>query len=423
MFTPIIRRFSTSKQSVVIIGSGWGGFKVLQNLDPTKYDITVVSPRNHFVFTPLLASTAVGTLEFRCIAEPVRHKKRSAKYFEAYARKIDIEKKVLHCENALKKGDFSLKYDKLIIACGAISNTFGTPGVYENAFFLKEVADARNIRHRVIDNFELAAEPDTPEEDKKALLHFAVVGGGPTGIELSAELHDFIEHDVSKLYPHLKPYTKITVFDVAEKILGSFDARLGAYATKKFKRDGIQLRTGTKIQEVKENKLILADQSEVPVGMVVWATGLTENPFIKSLPFVKDKSKRLMTDQFLRVRLESFETVKDIYALGDCANIENYNLPQTAQVANQKANYLAKEMNKAADLPKPFTYYHKGAMAYVGDWRALVDTPTKIKGGGITAWLFWRSSYFTMTVSWKNKVLIPAYWFLTWLSGRDISRF
>lgn len=424
MFKPIIRTFSTNnKESVVIIGTGWGGFRLLQHLDKKKYDVTVVSPRNHFVFTPLLASSAVGTIEYRCIAAPVRDFKDSATYYEGYAREIDTQKKILHCDKPSAQGKFSLKYDKLVIACGAAPNTFGTPGVYENAFFLKEIADARNIRYRVIDRFELASDPCTSEEEKAALLHFAVVGGGPTGIELSAELHDFLKYDVAKLYPKLKPYAKLSVYDVAEKILGSFDSRLREYATKKFWRDGTEIKTGTKIQEVKKDRLVLADKSEIRVGMVVWATGLTANPFITSLPFFKDKSKRLLVDQFLHVlEGENHETVKDVYALGDCATIEHYNLPQTAQVANQQANYLAKELNKYANSPAPFTYHHKGAMAYVGDYKAVLDTK-EVKGRGITAWIFWRSANWTMTVSWKNKILIRMYWTITWLFGRDTSRF
>jgi len=232
-----------------------------------------------------------------------------------------------------------------------------------------------------------------------------------------------VKEDINRLYPHLKSYPKITVYDVADKILTSFDAKLGAYATKKFQRDGIEIKTGTKIKEIKTDRLVLADSSEIMAGMVVWATGVGANKFVKELPFPKDRAQRLLTDGFLHLLQPNREPVKDIYVLGDCATIENYYLPQTAQVAYQKGSYLVKQLNNAPKPPSPFIYHNRGAMAYVGDWKALVDTPTKHKGSGRLAWLFWRSSYFTMTVSWKNRILIPGYWFLTWIFGRDTTRF
>jgi len=432
MHRVLVRGFSTfaktaKKENLVVIGTGWGGYKFLQDISADYYDITIISPRNHFVFTPLLASTSVGTLEFRCISEPIRALKKKEQYYEAFAKEIDTEKKSILVESAIQNHTFHVPFDKLVIACGAVPNTFNTPGVKEHAYFLKEVTDARKIRQRIIDCFEMASEPGVSEEDQKGILHFAVVGGGPTGIELSAEIHDFIVNDMSRLYPHLKTIPKLTVYDVADRILGSFDSKLADYCTKKFKRDGTEIKTGTKIKEVKPDRIILGDGSEIKVGMVVWATGLSPNEFIKKLTFAKDKTQRLLTDGLLHVLNENKEPLKDIYALGDCGVIENYNLPQTAQVASQKAHYLSKVFNKHSVSPNyspsPFVYKHRGAMAYVGDWKALIDSPTQFKGSGRFAWVIWRSSYLTMTVSWKNKILIPAYWFLTWAFGRDTSRF
>lgn len=125
---------------------------------------------------------------------------------------------------------FSMSYDKLIIAVGAYSQTFGIPGVKENAFFLKDVQDARRIRNRLLSCFETAALPTTTVAMKKQLLNFAIVGGGPTGIEFSGELQDIVREDLAKLYPQLMEHYQITVYDVAPKILTSFDDKLGEYA-------------------------------------------------------------------------------------------------------------------------------------------------------------------------------------------------
>jgi len=411
------------KESLVIIGTGWAGYKVLERVDSEKYDVTVVSPRNHFVFTPLLAGTAVGTLDFRCVTEPIRALKTTHEYYEASATGLDIKSKTLYCKSLLTKGEFAVPYDKLIIACGALTNTFNTPGVAENAFFLKEIAHARGIRSRILECLEYASTPNVSEEEKRAALHFAVVGGGPTGIELSAEMSDFMREDVARLYPKLKNYTKITVYDVAKKILGSFDDKLSEYATKKFQRVGTDIKTDTKIKEVQKDRLVLADETEIRTGLVVWATGNAPNPFIKSLPFPKDKTQRVLTDGSLHMLNQDNVPLPDVYALGDCASIQNYTLPQTAQVAEQQAKYLSKYLNNPEKTAEPFVYQHRGALAYVGDWEGLFDSPTSFKESGFWAWVIWRTAYLTQTVSWKNRFLIHSYWFLTWAFGRDTTRF
>lgn len=425
-----ITSLGKSQGRLVILGSGWAGFKLLRGIDTRQYEVIVVSPRNYFVFTPLLAGTAVGTLEFRCVVEPVRNFTQQIQFYQAYADSIDFEKKEIKCTSNLEdtKEQFSLGFDKLVIAPGAQSNTFGIQGVNENAFFLKDIADAKKIRRRVIECFEHASQPYATEQEQIQLLHFQIVGGGPTGIELAAELHDFIMEDLSKLYPALMPKVQMTVYDVAKRILGSFDQSLADYAQKRFMRRGIKIRTGTRVAEVDKGKIVLADGSEVPYGMLVWATGLTQIPLIQSLDSAlsKDKSKRIVTDDCLRVFDKAGNVMDNVYALGDCATIKEHDLPATAQVANQKAVYLYKQLNKKAHnpdyQPQPFTYVHRGAMAYVGGWRAVVDFSEEVKNKGPFAWFFWRSAYLTYSVSWKNKMLIPMYWLLTFMFGRSYVR-
>jgi NADH dehydrogenase FAD-containing subunit len=184
---------------------GWGGYRVLQSIDKRRYDVTVISPNAYFNFTPLLASTAVGTLEFRCATEPVRRYGRQINYHQAWADNIDVKKKQILCTPSTRplpaalpsgaqgnkdgKDNFVVPYDKLVIAVGAYSQTFGTEGVKEHGTFLKDVSDARRIRMRVLECFEQAAQPTLTDMQRRGLLHFACVGGGPTSIEFAAELH------------------------------------------------------------------------------------------------------------------------------------------------------------------------------------------------------------------------------------------
>lgn len=166
---------SSTKRKVVILGTGWGGISFLKSLDPSKYEVTVVSPRNYFVFTPLLPSVTSGTVEARSITEAIRRiiRKKDVRFLEAECIKIDAANKKVRCRDSSSlsckgKEDFELEYDYLVVAVGATSNTFGTKGVHEHCLFLKEIEDAEKIRGRIVDCFETASLPHLSDEDRSA---------------------------------------------------------------------------------------------------------------------------------------------------------------------------------------------------------------------------------------------------------------
>lgn len=273
--------------------------------------MTVVSPNSYFSFTPFLASTCVGTLEFRCATEPVRGIKH-VNYAQGWAESIDLAKRSVRVAPALpplnpterdipanatsgaelhaaySPGDaYDVRFDKLVVATGCRSASFGTPGVKEHAHFLKDVREARAIRYRLLQNLELASEPGISAAEKARLLSMRVVGGGPTGVEFAAELHDFVKADVYRLYPHLRDQITITLYDLAPGILQSFDASLRAYAERKFARQGVTVRGNSKIVSVGKDYIEIATDGgaeRVPYGLLVWNTGLQANPFIAGLP-------------------------------------------------------------------------------------------------------------------------------------------
>ncbi|KAI0342422.1 FAD/NAD(P)-binding domain-containing protein [Trametopsis cervina] len=445
------RAFSSSsarcKPRLVILGSGWGGYEVMRGVDKNRWNVTMVSPSNYFNFTPLLASCSVGTLEFGAAVEPVRRYTPEVTAYQAWCDRIDFDRKVLHCMPATaspnlgthtesseqgQQPHFQLSYDALVIAVGAYSQTFNVPGVKEHAHFLKNISDARRIKARILECLEQANQPTITDEDRHKLLHFCVVGGGPTGVEFAAELHDFIRDDVEGHYPSLAKFAKISLIDVAPRILGTFDEGLQQFATKKFKREGINILTQHHVERVEKDKLFVKEQGELPFGLLVWSTGLAPNPLIQSIIEVdKDgKTSSLITDAQCRVVMEDGHTNTDVYAIGDAAMIRDVPLPATAQVANQKAKYLTKRLNKlikGKEHLEPFVFHNAGSLAYLGDWQAVYDRTqaenVKTKEAGRLAWLLWRSAYFTRTLSVRNKILVPMYWFLNWIFGRDLSRF
>ncbi|XP_054800240.1 external alternative NAD(P)H-ubiquinone oxidoreductase B2, mitochondrial-like [Prosopis cineraria] len=338
------------KKKVVVLGTGWAGTSFLRNINNPRYEVQVVSPRNYFAFTPLLPSVTSGTIEARSIVEPVRNifrkKRMDIEYSEAECLKIDAENKKIYCRSNINnhlngKEEFVVDYDYLVIAVGANVNTFNTPGVVEHCHFLKEVEDAQKIRRTVIDCFERASLPNVSDEEKKRILHFAIVGGGPTGVEFAASLHDFVNEDLVKLYPRIKDLVKITLLEAGDHILSMFDKRITAFAEDKFKRDGIDVKTGSMVVKVSEKEISTKELKNggeitaIPYGMAVWSTGIGTRPFIKDFMKQINQANRraLATDEWLRV-----EGCDNVYALGDCATINQRKVMEDIAAIFKKAD-------------------------------------------------------------------------------------
>lgn len=407
-----------NKKNIIILGSGFAAFSLLKRIKPKYYNISVISPRNHFLFTPLLPSTTVGTIEFRSIIEPIRNLKK-IKYYQAYCTGIDLPNKSVQCKHVNTENVFSVNYDILVIAAGEITNTFNIDGVDEYAYLLKEVTDARKIRVRVIDCFENASIPGLSHDEKKKFLTFVVCGGGPTGVEFAAELHDFIEEDVKKKYMYLADLSELILIEAGRNILNSFDEKLSSYTMKLFKRQNINMKLNSNIVKVTMNHIYVNDGSKLEYGLLVWATGNAAADLILKTPFEKSKRAKILVDEYFKVK--KFE---NIYALGDCSEIENGPLPVTAQVAQQQGIYLGRAFNRSAKrkILRPFKFHDLGMLAYIGDQKALADLP-QYKGTGFKAFLFWRSVYITRLVGLKNKILVLFDWFKNVAFGRDVSNF
>ncbi|XP_061979722.1 internal alternative NAD(P)H-ubiquinone oxidoreductase A1, mitochondrial-like [Populus nigra] len=437
------------KPRIVVLGTGWAACRFMKGLDTRIYDVVCISPRNHMVFTPLLASTCVGTLEFRSVAEPVNRIQSAlatspnSYFYMASCFGIDTDKHEVYCETVSNGGlphdpyQFKVAYDKLVIAAGAEPLTFGIKGVKEHAFFLREVNHAQEIRKKLLLNLMLSENPGISEAEKKRLLHCVVIGGGPTGVEFSGELSDFIKRDVQDRYTHVKDYVKVTLIEASE-ILSSFDVGLRQYATNHLTKSGVSLMRGV-VKEVHPKKIVLSDETNVPYGLLVWSTGVGPSQFVKSLDLPKAPGGRIGIDEWLRV-----SSVEDVFALGDCAGfLENSGrpvLPALAQVAERQGKFLVKLLSKigkkdggkafsAKDIPlgDPFVYKHLGSMASVGRYKALVDLRQSkdAKGvslAGFVSWLIWRSAYLTRVVSWRNRFYVAVNWATTLVFGRDISR-
>mmetsp|Transcript_20485 Transcript_20485/g.61667 ORF Transcript_20485/g.61667 Transcript_20485/m.61667 type:complete len:427 (+) Transcript_20485:251-1531(+) len=286
---------------VVVLGSGWGAASFLKTLDrrltgdDAWYDITVVSPNNFFQYTPLLPGAVTGSVEMRSIIESTRHLlEGKGAYLQAECLDVDPDKKVLQCRyNKPSRGNpqehyFELPYDLLVCAVGAVSNTFHTPGVEEHAFFLKEARHAEQLRARINECLELASLPGTTPEQRTELLTFCVVGGGPTGVEIAAEMHDLFDEDLLPRFPHLREHVHVKLIETRDHILSAFDRHISEFADQQFARQGIEVVYNSRVKAVERDGVVLTvKDKEGPVkltaGTTVWCTGIKMNPMVAKI--------------------------------------------------------------------------------------------------------------------------------------------
>ena len=494
---------------------------MLKTIDPTKFkSVTVVSPRNYFLFTPLLPSVAVGTTEPRSIMDPVRNlvaRKRKkfpnavVEYVEMDAVGIDPEKKTLKCEYVGPRPrteanlNREIPYDVLVLAPGSKSNTFNTPGVEQYCHFLKEMPQARGLRNAVLDAFETAAICQD-ETERKRILTFVIIGGGPTGVEYAAELTDFLNDDLGNAYKEVAHLASVTLIQSADAILNMFDRAIQDYAEENFKRIDINVLKNTKVLSVGPKSLMIEGldkiQVEFPYGVAVWTAGIAPRRItaqvIETLGDSQRGNKLIAADSFLKVIGSD-----NIYAIGDCASIARPQLvreadkflaenidrikkgkndvqvinkdefieilshiksihpnvvdisnadsffmehsdrsnvmskdqfikcldkleksfkaaPHTAQVAQQQAEHLSAYL--MGDTKEPWTYTNRGMMSYVGEARAVMQSPQIGILKGVPVFSLWRGAYASKLLSNRSRILVLADWLKELVFGRDISR-
>ncbi|KAJ7575305.1 hypothetical protein C8J56DRAFT_1032557 [Mycena floridula] len=339
--------FEEGKKTSVVLGSGWGTTSLLKTLDTEDYNAIVISPKN-FLLVPLLPSVAVGTLSPRSILQPTqyltRHKKRGVTVIEAEATKVDVENRTV---------------------------TFGIKGVQENACFMKEIAHAEKMQRRFMDCLESAGFMGQSKDEIDRLLHKVVVSGGPTGVELSGEIHDFLENDLKSWCPELASRIRIKYF-----VLPTLSKQLTDYTESTFKESRIEVLTGTMVKQVKPNPVLLQRPGgllEVPCGMVVWAAGnkgravtvdlmgqtnrrgIVVDDYLRMVGTADEKTgtdKTAETDSKERVDKKNSKTSSSnsatnatsfppgtIFAIGDCTATS---YAPTAEVASQQGAYLGR---------------------------------------------------------------------------------
>ncbi|KAL9601073.1 MAG: hypothetical protein Q9219_002782 [cf. Caloplaca sp. 3 TL-2023] len=325
-----------NKPKLVVLGSGWGSVALLKQLNPEDYHITVVSPVNYFLFTPMLPSATVGTLELRSLVEPIRRIVQRVKGHFLRAEAVDVELserllEVMQTDADGEKRHFYLPYDKLVIGVGSTTNAHGVKGL-ENCYFLKDIDDARQIRNKVLQNLEYACLPTTSDEERRRLLSFVISGGGPTGVEFAAELFDLLNEDLGRSFPKiLRNEISVHVIQSRGHILNTYDEALSKYAEERFAHDQVEVLTNSRVKEVQPDKILFTQKGdqgetvtkELPMGFCLWSTGVAQTEFCKRIAAkLENQTNRhaLETDTHLRL---NGAPLGSVYAIGDCSTVQN----------------------------------------------------------------------------------------------------
>lgn len=408
---------------IVIAGAGFAGtytYKCLHKHTHNNKDISIalINRHNHFLFTPLLHEVATGSIAPETIIEPLR------KVLRCCLGELHVEniKSINTKENIITTDTHTVPYDYLVLALGSETNFYGIPGAQEHSFTLKDLQDALKLKNHIITQCERACHESDPDK-RKQLLTFCVIGGGPTGVELAAELSEFLYHTLDPLYQgHLKEAINIILVQRSPELVPQFDKKIRKRSLHVLKKKNITVKLGTTVIGVSKNHLTLDNKTKVPSQTTIWVAGVKPVEIKTDVPLPRDEFGRIHVNENLKVANTS-----NIYALGDGARSQNPGshkpLPALAQVATKQASITAD--NILADIAhtnkKQFAYRSSGELLSLGQWTAAGE----IKGFtffGRLAWWIWRTIYLSKLLSRRKKLKVATDWTLNLFSPRDISK-
>jgi NADH dehydrogenase len=392
---------NTAKPRVVILGAGFGGLNAARAL-AGKAEVTVVDRHNFQTFLPLLYQVSTAGLAADHVVAPIRGALRKTNVKFRMGSPISIDHK-----NKNVKLDSSevLEFDHLIIAMGSVTADFGVPGVAEHGLGMKSVHEAITIRAEVMRRFE-----DLARFEDETRLSIAVVGGGPTGVEMAGALAELKRGPLHNDLAHAADHIDVYLIEAGPRILPMFTEKLSARATRDLQKLGVHVRTNTAVREIKSRQIILKEGDPIPAEVTVWAAGVKGEPAASALnlPII---GSRVAAGPTMQV-----ENYPHIWAIGDISGAlapDGRFYPMVAPVAMQQGKFVAKQiLALAAGKPlKEFKYKDKGSMATIGRHKAIVQVG-KFTMVGAPAWFAWLFLHLFYLLGGRNKVGTIADW--TW---------
>lgn len=397
----------SNKERIVVIGGGFAGINFIKKLDKKRFDVLLVDKNNYHSFPPLFYQIASSGLDPGSISFPFRREMRKgsvkgARYNMGDVKTIDVANKTITTQFE------TIEYDKLVIAAGTTNNFFGMTDLYKRVFTLKSTPEAIRCRNEILDRLERASLCKD-EKQRRRILSFVVIGGGPTGVEIAGAIGEMKRYILHREYPNITTDDlNITLIEGTDRLLRTMSETASREALEYLGHLMVNVKLQKTMKSYENNVVTFADGEQLYSEMVIWTAGVTGEPMeIIGTDFQRGPGNRLIVDEYNRVK-----GLNEVYALGDISLMmcDAYpkGHPQLAQVAIQQAKLLAKHLNKN-EFKTTFKYVDKGSMATVGRNRAVADLK-HIHLYGRPAWLTWMFVHLISILGMRNKISVLMNW-------------
>lgn len=422
------QKLTSAPNHVVIVGAGFGGLSAAKALVRKKNIlVTLIDKRNHHLFQPLLYQVATAGLNPADIAVPIRSQFSNAANVSVHMGEViavNLQEKNITVKKAedstQKDGVTEIHFDFLILACGAQHSYFGKTEWEEFAPGLKSLEQATEMRRRILTAFE-AAENEIDPEKQKVLLTFAIVGGGPTGVELAGAIADISRTVLVKDFKRINPASaRVVLVEAGSRILASFDEQLSRHAADDLKKLGVEVRTGVRVTNIDQNGIVFGNE-KINAATVFWAAGVQASKLGSLLDVQTDKNGRVKVEEDLSVPQFPYA-----YVIGDMAAFELADktiLPGLAPVAIQQGRAVAQNISLTLEHKprKAFKYFDKGQMATIGKRKAIAQSG-QLRLTGLVAWFAWLFIHILYLVGFRNRVAVLFEWAWNYLFSKRGAR-
>ncbi|MDA7518176.1 NAD(P)/FAD-dependent oxidoreductase [bacterium] len=414
---------------VVIVGGGFAGLNCAKSLaNDDRFDVTLIDRQNHHLFQPLLYQVATASLSAVEIARSLRAILDDAGNVSVFLDKVtqidDTQKTVI-----TQNGDYS--YDSLVLATGAHTSYFGKDEWAKHTFGLKTLENSRRIRHQVLNALE-KAERSADSRERKRLMTVAIVGGGPTGVELAGAFADLVRRALKSDYRRINVNDfRIILIQSGDRLLKSFCGEHSEYTRERLEKLGVEIILGPRVDEVRDRYLHLNDGREIDAETLIWAAGVAASPLTRCFDCPRDRGGRVEVDPSLAVPGHPH-----VFAAGDLVSLIDHNgnsVPGLAPAAMQMGRHVAQVIREDLRLQKTryksrylelrpaFRYRDKGIMAIIGK-NAAVTQANKLKLKGFPAWLAWLFIHLAFLVGFRNKLAVLLSWAFSYLFDKPAAR-
>ena len=408
-----------TKHRIVVVGGGFGGIQTVHGLKGTGAEITLIDRRNHHLFQPLLYQVATTLLATSEIAWPIRRLYRDRPDVTTILDEVvDVDTTARLVK--LNSGQ-EVPYDTLVLATGARHAYFGRDEWEKLAPGLKTLEDATTLRRRILLAFE-HAEMAEKAADRDALLTFAIIGAGPTGVEMAGTIAELAQEVLAPEFRRIDTKrTKVMLIEAGPRVLAAFSEDLSTYAQSALEKLGVEVRVGQPVTAITEDGVTVGETC-IPCRTVIWAAGVQASPAAQWIGAEADRAGRTIVGPDLAIQSDP-----NIFVIGDTAFVKQENgkpVPGIAPAAKQQGSYVAKVIKARLGhkpAPAPFKYFHQGSLATIGKRAAVIDFgKIKLKGG--LAWWIWGLAHIYFLIGTRSRLAVAWSWLWIYLSGQHSAR-